>query len=92
MTEQLAAVALPEDVTPQWVASDLVPKLDAASRAGAAQLKSVLPPDVCAQLLDRCQRILHLEPTLLEVGPAPGQWHLPPLLPPPLPLSFRHSS
>ncbi|KAL4428044.1 hypothetical protein ABPG75_002133 [Micractinium tetrahymenae] len=69
MTEQLAAITLPEDVTPQWVAGDLAPKLDAASRAGVAQLKGLLPADVCAQLLDRCQRLLHLEPTLLEVEP-----------------------
>lgn len=87
MAEQLAAVALPEDVTPQWVAGDLAPKLDAASRAGAAQLKAVLAPDVCAQLLDRCQRVLHLEPTLLEVGfcaKFSRQCHPPPPLPPTL--------
>ncbi|PSC75899.1 Serine threonine-phosphatase 7 [Micractinium conductrix] len=70
---QLAAVTLPAEgkLTPEWVVQ-LAGALDTASRAGASHLKTVLPPDVCAALLDRCQRVLHLEPTLLEVRPPTG--------------------
>lgn len=75
---QLAAVTLPAEgkLTPEWVVQ-LAGALDTASRAGASHLKTVLPPDVCAALLDRCQRVLHLEPTLLEVGVRRGGRALP---------------
>lgn len=69
----LQELELPEATgfSAQWVANATA-RLDAASRVGPAALKQVLPADTCVQLLDRCQRLLHVEPTLLEVG-GPGE-------------------
>ena len=66
----METLQLPEAVTPDWIAQATV-ALDAASREGPQQLKSVLPAATCIKLLERCQQLLHAEPTLLEVGGAP---------------------
>lgn len=64
----LQPLELPEgDLTPAWCAA-AAQALDAASRAGPASLKAVLPGEVASRLFDRCQALLHAEPTLLEVG------------------------
>lgn len=63
---ELRALELPAAVTPAWCAQ-AAGALDAATRAGAAALKAVLPQDVVCALLERCQQLVHAEPTLLEV-------------------------
>lgn len=67
MSDQLRSIELTEEITPAWV-TDTAAKLDAATRAGPAALKEVLAPETCCRLLERCQKLLHVEPTLLQVG------------------------
>ena len=68
------ALQLPEAITPAWVAG-VATSLDAATRLPPSDLQKLLPFEVCVQLLDRCQRLLQAEPTLLQVrqreAPAP---------------------
>lgn len=67
MSSQLQAIELAPDISATWVA-DAAAKLDAATRAGPDALKGVLSAETCCRLLDRCQKLLHGEPTLLQVG------------------------
>jgi serine/threonine-protein phosphatase 5 len=69
--QELRPLALPAAFTPAWCA-EAAAALDAASRAGPAALKAVLPQDVVCALLERCQQLLQAEPTLLEVAPPEG--------------------
>jgi hypothetical protein len=71
MGEPAAALSieLPEksaDLT-QW-AAETARRLDAATRCPPETLPQVLSAETCCQLLERCQKVLHLEPTLLEVS------------------------
>ena len=70
MAAQVEAVVLPAELTPQFCA-DITAALDAASRIGPQALQQTLPAETCVALLDRCQRLLSTEPTMLEVGLAP---------------------
>ena len=71
MAAEVEAVVLPAQLDPQFCAV-MTAALDAASRVGPQALKSALPAETCVVLLDRCQRLLQTEPTMLEVGwPAP---------------------
>lgn len=64
----LQPLELPEGMpTPAWCVQ-AAQALDAATRAGPDALKTVLPGEVACKLFDRCQALLHAEPTLLEVG------------------------
>ena len=67
---------LPVAITPTWVAG-VATALDAATRLPPGELQKLLPFEVCVQLLERCQRLLQAEPTLLQVrnrvAPAPGR-------------------
>lgn len=69
--QELRPLELPAALTPAWCAQAAA-ALDAASRAGPAALKAVLPQDVVCALLERCQQLLQAEPTLLEVRPKAG--------------------
>ena len=60
-------VVLPQVVTTEWVLH-LQQRFDAASRAGATELKDVLPRPVAVALFARVESLLQTEPTLLEVG------------------------
>ncbi len=71
--QELRPLELPAAWTPAWCA-EAAGALDAASRAGPAALKAVLPQEVVCGLLERCHQLLQGEPTLLEVWPkAEGQ-------------------
>ena len=71
--QELRPLELPAAWTPAWCA-EAAAALDAASRAGPAALKAVLPQEVVCGLLERCHQLLQGEPTLLEVWPkAEGQ-------------------
>lgn len=79
---ELRPLELPAAFSAAWC-SEAAGALNAASQAGPAALKAVLPADVVCTLLERCQQLLQAEPTLLEVRPkAAGQaaeaaWPLP---------------
>jgi hypothetical protein len=64
--DQVQLPAAEQPFTADWV-QETVSKLTNASHRGAEALQQVLPADRCIQLLERCQRLLHVEPTLLEV-------------------------
>lgn len=71
--QELRPLELPAAFSAAWC-SEAAGALNAASQAGPAALKAVLPADVVCALLERCQQLLQAEPTLLEVRPkAAGQ-------------------
>jgi hypothetical protein len=57
---------LPQTIDLEWVAT-LRLKLDEASRSGPTSLREALPKPVAVAILERTERLLQEEPTLLEV-------------------------
>lgn len=66
MPGELLPLALPAEFTPAWV-EELIQYMDAASQKGPTALQEVLPASIVVALLGKVEKLLAVEPALIEV-------------------------
>lgn len=65
-SQPLQTLALPQLVTPEWVA-EAEAAIKASTWQGVAALKTVLPKEVVVAILERTERLVQREASLVEV-------------------------